>query len=136
MKNWIITAFGVVGAFLTGLLGGWDIAVQTLVIVMAIDYITGLLVAGVFHKSRKSDTGRLESEAGWKGLIRKICTLMGVMVGYRIDLMIGTDYLRDAFCLAFTLNEALSITENLGLMGVPMPEKIKNALEALKKKDK
>jgi toxin secretion/phage lysis holin len=135
MKTWILTAFGAIGAFLTGLLGGWDLGIETLLILMCIDYITGVIVAGVFHKSGKSDSGRLESGAGWKGLLRKFAILLVVIVGYRIDLMLSTDYLRDGFCLAFSLNEALSIVENLGLMGVPMPEKIKNALEALKKKN-
>ena len=135
MKSWILTLLGAVGAFLTGLIGGWDTAIETLCILMVIDYITGMVVAGLFHKSGKTENGRLESGAGWKGLLKKVCTLLVIIVGYRIDLTLGVDYLRDGFCIAFSVNEGLSIIENLGLMGVPIPKKVKDALEALKKKD-
>ena len=71
MKDTICTAIGIIGGVIASLFGGWDTALQTLVIFMAIDYITGLVVAGVFHASPKTKTGALESKAGWKGLIRK-----------------------------------------------------------------
>ena len=67
MKNGICTIVGVVGSFIASLFGGWDTALVTLMIFMAMDYITGLVVAGVFHKSPKTDGGTLESRAGWKG---------------------------------------------------------------------
>ena len=75
MKDTICTAIGIIGGVIASLFGGWDTALQTLVIFMAIDYITGLVVAGVFHASPKTKTGALESKAGWKGLIRKGETL-------------------------------------------------------------
>lgn len=67
MKEWICTAIGVAGSFIASLFGGWDAALATLVIFMAIDYVTGLIVAGVFHNSGKTENGALESRAGWKG---------------------------------------------------------------------
>lgn len=131
MKQGICTAIGVAGAVITSLFGGWDKGLETLVIFMAIDYISGLVVAGVFHNSRKTESGTLESKAGWKGLCRKCMTLLFVLVAYRLDLMIGSDYIRDAVIIGFVANEAISIVENAGLMGVPFPEPIQKAIEVL-----
>ena len=103
---------------------------------MAIDYISGLVVAGVFHNSTKTDTGTLESRAGWKGLCRKCGTLLLVLVAYRLDLMIGANYIRDAVVIAFIANETISIIENAGLMGIPLPEVLTNAVDILQKKTK
>ena len=134
IKNIICTITGITGAFITQLLGGWTGAMTTLIIFMGLDYATGLIVAGVFHKSGKSESGSLESHAGWKGLIRKGVTLAIVMVAYRLDLLIGTNYIKDAVIIAFCANELISLIENAGLMGVPIPEPITKAVEVLKKK--
>ena len=85
MKNEICAAIGIVGGAIASLLGGWDTALQTLIIFMAIDYITGLIVAGVFHTSPKTKTGTLESRAGWKGLCRKAgcCHRVELYSGHR-----------------------------------------------------
>lgn len=125
---------GAIGAAITSLLGGWDYGMQLLVIAMAVDYISGIMVAGVWHKSNKTKSGKLESRAGFKGLCRKGMTLGLVLVAHYMDLAIGTQYIRDAIVIGFAVNEVFSILENLGLMGVEYPEIIKNALEALKKK--
>lgn len=101
---------------------------------MAIDYLSGLILAGVFHRSSKTESGALESKAGWKGLCRKGLTLLIVVVASRLDVMLGTTFVKDAVCIAYICNEALSILENAGLMGVPIPKAIKNAIEILKKK--
>jgi phage-related holin len=71
VKLTIVSVFGVVGGFITSLLGGWDVALQTLIIFMAVDYVTGLIVAGVFHESKKTDTGKLQSNVGAKGIFKK-----------------------------------------------------------------
>lgn len=134
MKNWICTTIGIIGGAITTFMGGWDMGVMTLVVCMGTDYIFGLIVAGVFHASRKTKTGRLESHIGWKGLFRKICTLMLVGIGSMLDRYLGMDFLRDAIVIAFIVNEVISIVENLGLMGVPIPKKIKDAIEVLKTK--
>lgn len=134
IKNIICTATGLIGAFVTQLLGGWTGAMTTLVIFMGLDYITGIIVAGVFHNSSKSESGSLESRAGWKGLIRKGVTLAIVLVAYRLDLLIGTTYIKDAVIIAFCANELISLIENAGLMGVPIPEPITKAIEVLKGK--
>lgn len=134
IKNSIVTAVGVVGSFLAGLFGGWDAGLTTLVIFMALDYLTGLIVAGVFHNSEKTKNGALESRAGWKGLCRKGVTLLIVLVACRLDLVIGSNFIRDAVIIAFVANETISIVENAGLMGIPIPPAITRAIEVLKNK--
>lgn len=135
MKNLICTAIGMAGAAVSTIFGGWSEALTTLLICMAIDYITGLVVAGVFHNSPKTATGALESNAGLKGLFRKAAMLLFVLIGHRLDVAVGTTYIRDAVCIAFIANEVLSLVENAGLMGVPIPEVITNAIDVLKNKE-
>ena len=133
MKETICAAAGIAGAAIASLFGGWTASLTTLVIFMAIDYATGLICAGVFHKSRKSETGALESRTFLKGLVRKCMVLLLVLVAHQLDVIIGTTYVKDAVCIAFISSEAISITENAGLMGVPMPSAIAKALDILQK---
>lgn len=134
MKEGIFTGIGVVGGFIASLFGGWDAALVTLIIFMGVDYLTGLIVAGVFHNSEKTETGTLESRAGWKGLCRKGVSLLVVLVACRLDLVIGSNFIRDSVVIAFIANETLSIVENVGLMGIPIPAVIARAIDVLKKK--
>lgn len=122
------------GGMIASLFGGWDAALITLLIFMGIDYLTGLVVAGVFHTSEKTVHGMLESRAGWKGLCRKGVTLLVVLVACCLDLVMGSNFIRDAVVIAFIANETISIIENAGLMGVPIPSVIVKAIEVLKKK--
>ena len=133
MKEEISTVAGIVGGFIAMLLGGWDSALITLVIFMGVDFVTGFIGAAV-GKSKHSWTGRLSSKAGWYGLAKKFCTLLIIVVAVRIDLLIGTTYIRDATCIGFCVNELLSIVENTSLMGVPYPDAIKKAIDVLQKK--
>ena len=133
-KNIICTVLGVIGAAISNLFGGWDAALTTLIIFMAIDYASGIIVAGVFHKSSKSDTGGLNSHIGWQGICRKGITLAIVLVACRLDLLIGTSYIKDAVIIAFCANELISIVENAGLMGLPIPDVIIKAIDVLKEK--
>ena len=133
-KQMICTSAGAVGGFIASAFGGFDAAMITLLIFMTADYITGLLVAGAFHASPKSETGALESKAGFKGLVRKGMMLLFVLIACRLDMILGVNYIRDAVCIAFIVNELISIVENGGLMGVPIPEPIMDAIEVLKKK--
>lgn len=136
MKNAIFSVFGVIGSFIAGLFGGWDFSIVTLLIFMCIDFISGLVVAGVFHKSKKSENGCIESRASWKGLFKKGMTLLIIVVANRLDMQLGTSYIRDAVCIAFICNEVISIVENAGLMGLPIPKVITNAIELLKNNNK
>lgn len=134
LKTGILTGIGVVGGFIASLFGGWDAALSTLIIFMGIDYVTGLIVAGVFKNSTKSENGALESRAGWKGLCRKGVTLLIVLIACRLDMVIGSSFMRDAVVIAFIANELISIVENAGLMGIPVPAVIKKAIDILKSK--
>lgn len=136
MKATLCTILGIVGAAIAALLGGWDMELKTLCIFMAIDYVSGLIVAGAFKASTKSESGALESRAGLKGLLRKMAMLCAVLMACYLDRVAGTDFVRDATCMGFIANEALSIIENMGLMGVPIPEVIVNAIDVLKSKEK
>ena len=100
---------------------------------MALDYVTGLIVAGIFKRSKKSENGALESRAGFKGLCRKGVALMIVLVAVRLDIIMHTTYIKDAVIIAFVANESISIIENAGLMGVPIPGVIAKAIDVLKK---
>ena len=134
MKDYVCTAVGLLGSAIASLFGGWDAAMVTLLVFMGIDYITGLLVAGVFHNSRKSTGGALESDAGWKGLCKKGVTLLIVLVACRLDLVVGSNFIRDAVVIAFIANETISIVENAGLMGVNIPAPIMSAIDVLRRK--
>lgn len=136
MKNATVLSgvIGAIGAFFSTAMGGWTTGMQTLLLFMGIDYLTGLIVAGVFKNSNKSESGALESRAGWKGLCRKGMTLLIVLISYRLDLMLGTSYIRDAVVITFAVNEALSILENAALMGLPLPAVLVKALDVLKQK--
>ena len=132
VKAGFCTIVGLTGSIIAKLFGGWDSALATLIIFMAVDYVTGLIVAGIFHKSKKSENGALESNAGLKGLCKKGVMLAVVLVAYRLDVVMGSDIIRNAAVIAFIVNEAISITENAGLMGVPMPKAIIKAIDVLK----
>ena len=129
---------GVLGAAIAEALGGWDNAVITLIAFMAIDFIMGLICALVFGRSNKSANGSLSSSACWKGLIKKVCTLLIVVVAQRIDILTGSEYIRNAVVIAFCVSELISICENAGLMGI-LPDgvqKILNkAIDVLKNKN-
>lgn len=134
-KVWLLGLFGAIGATISSLFGGWDMALTTLVIFMGIDYLTGLIVAGVFKKSGKSENGALESRAGFKGLCKKGVVLLIVLVAVRLDMALGTAMLKDAVVIAYVVNETISIIENAGLMGIPIPPIITKAIEILSKKE-
>ena len=134
MKDYLCTALGIIGAGISWAFGGWDAALAALIVCMSVDYISGSMVALVFHRSPKTETGAYNSAYGLKGLCKKGLMLLFVVVAVQADLLLGADYVRDAVCIGFTANEVLSIVENLGLAGIPMPEGVKKALEQLQKK--
>ena len=105
-KIGIFGIIGIVTAFIADTFGGWTEPRTTLVIFMLIDYVTGLIVAGLFKKSKKSAEGGLESRAGWKGLARKFSTFLLVLVAIRVDVSLNTTYICDTVVYAFMANEA------------------------------
>ncbi|MBS4936935.1 MAG: phage holin family protein [Lachnospiraceae bacterium] len=129
----LYSIIGAVGGFMAMAFGGWNDALITLMIFMTVDYITGLTVAGIFKKSKKSESGALESRAGFKGICRKGVALLIVLVATRLDVVMKTTYIEDAVIIAFIANESISIIENAGLMGIPIPSVITKAIDILKK---
>ena len=131
--NILYSVVGAVGGFIAAMFGGWSDALITLIVFMSVDYIIGLAVAGIFKKSKKSENGALESRAGFKGLCRKGVALLIVLVAVRLDIIMHTSYIKDAVIIAFIANECISIIENAGLMGVPVPSVIAKAIDVLRK---
>ena len=131
--------FGIVGAAIAEALGGWDDAIITLIVFMAIDFVMGPLCAMVFGKSDKSPNGALSSAACWRGLVKKVCTLLIVVMSHYIDVLADVDFIRNAVIIAFCVAEAISICETAGLMGI-LPEGVQKvltkAIDVLKNKDK
>ena len=134
MKDIICSLLGILGSAICWALGGWDTAIATLLVCISVDYISGSLVALVFHKSIKTESGAYNSAYGLKGLCKKCLMLLFVLVATQLDRVLGADYVRDAVCIGFCANEILSIIENLGLAGIPMPQAVTKALEQLQKK--
>ena len=133
-ENIFVTIIGVIGGAISTVFGGWSTSMTTLLIFMGIDYITGLIVAGVFNNSPKTNSGALESRAGWKGLFRKCVTLLMVLIACRLDMVLNTTFIRDCVVIAYIANETISIIENSGLMGIPIPSVIVKAIDVLKSK--
>lgn len=131
IKNGVLAAFAFIGSFVANALGGWDASMQVLVALMVADYITGVLVAAVWQRSNKSQSGALDSKAGFKGICKKGMILVLVWLGVLLDTATGANYIRTAVVLFFIGNEGISLLENLGLMGVPYPAFLRKALEAL-----
>lgn len=129
------TLTGAIGAAVLSLFGGWSDDMVTLITVMAIDFISGLLIAFVFNKSPKTDSGSASSKSCFAGICKKCTMLLCVLVAYRLDISIGTDYIKPATVIAFIVNELISIVENAGIIGIPMPEIIIRAIELLKRKE-
>lgn len=126
---------------LIGIIGGahylvyeCNVAIQTLLVFMSIDYITGMVNAIVFKKSPKSKTGTLNSSVGWKGLCKKGMMILYVLVGIRLDILLEVRCVADMICIGFIINELISIIENAGLMGIPLPMALNKVVELLKEK--
>ena len=131
MKNTVLAVLAAAGSAVAQALGGWDVALKVLICFMALDYVTGWLVAAIWHKSAKSKTGALDSKASYKGLVKKGVMLSLVWMAALLDQATHSDFVRDAVCLFFIANEGLSVLENTAVMGVPYPAFVKKMLDAL-----
>ena len=129
----VLAALAAVGTSVAQALGGWDAPLKMLVVMMGIDYITGVLCAAVWHNSPKTPTGAYDSRIGLKGLLRKGAILLVVLISAELDDVMGTTITRTAVILFFIANDGFSIIENLGIMGVPFPDSLKRAFEVLRK---
>ncbi len=124
----------VTSAFLTALFGEFDVPLQTLIIFMILDYLTGVIVAGIYKNSNKTESGSLSSVAGFKGIVKKGMILAIVLVAYRLDLIASTNIIRNTVITAFITNEVISINENAVLMGIDVPKSIQDVVENFKHK--
>lgn len=127
MKRYLIEIITAISSTILYLLGGWDIALKCLIVVIVIDYLTGVLSA-IYNK-------KLNSNIGTKGIVKKVGYLCIVALSTIIDIITGqTGVIRTLVIYFFVANEGISIIENIAEMGVPMPKKLIDALEQLKKK--
>lgn len=125
MESFIKIALASIGTALVYLFGGFDVAMQCLLIAIALDYISGLIKA--------YNTKQLSSKIGFKGILKKVGILIIVILSVLLDRVAGqTGAIRTLVIYYFVANEGLSILENLAQAGLPIPKAIKNALKALK----
>lgn len=130
----LIGVSALVTSVIDNFFGGWDGWMQLLLILMAGDYLSGIACALVWKKSPKSKDGTFESRAGLKGLFRKAGILFAVLIAARLDQVMGMGMIRNTVVIFFCANDGLSIVENFGIMGMPMPKIIRDAFAALHKK--
>jgi toxin secretion/phage lysis holin len=127
MKHLINELISVILTTFVYLVGGFDIAIQSLLIVIVIDYLTGIASA-IYNKE-------LSSKIGLKGILKKFCYLLVVALSVVIDNLTGqSGLIRTLVIYFFVANDGLSIIENLAEMGVKLPQKLIDALEQIKKK--
>jgi toxin secretion/phage lysis holin len=117
-----------VGGLTADMLGGWDIMLKTLVMLVVIDYATGILAA-VYRK-------KLSSLIGYRGIIKKVGIFAIVIVAAMVDRCAGMELIRNITIVFYISNESISILENVGKTGVKYPKKLKQTLEQLKDGDK
>ena len=135
MKNTIFCAISGNSAYLFYYLFGKNkLPITTLIIFMLCDYITGIICAGVFKKSDKTDDGGLSSKVGFKGLLKKFLIFILIIISYRLDVLLNTSYVELFVIYSFIVNEGLSIIENMVLIGIPVPTVIKKALSIVRGK--
>ena len=125
MKDKICVAIGIAGGYIASLFGGWDAALKTLILFMAVDYVTGLMAAFVQKK--------ISSEVGFKGICKKVAIFCLVGIGHVLDTQViqNGSVLRTAVIFFYLSNEGISIIENVALIGLPVPKKLKEVLEQL-----
>lgn len=131
MEKFFCYVLGVLGSFISCVHGKCDIPLRTLILFMVIDYISGIMIAVFFKKSPKSEKGTLKSKVGWKGICKKGMMLIYVFVGVHLDILMNNDYIGNTICIGFIVNELISIIENAGIMGIPMPTVLKNIIDIL-----
>jgi toxin secretion/phage lysis holin len=137
MEIWskAVKALATVGGAIAGIFGEWSILMTILAAAMVLDYISGVLVAA-FGKSLKSEGGHLDSKVGFVGLAKKALIIMIVLLATLLDKALGAEAMvfQTATVCYYIANEGISVVENAGLMGLPVPDVVKRALEQMKEK--
>lgn len=125
---WVCSLCGVLGSIVTFAFGSWVESLTFLVVAMGVDYATGVAA------SIKEGRG-LNSSFGFWGLARKGLMLLVILLAHRIDILLGTsDVTMGAAVYFYIANELISITENYGRLGLPLPDRIRKLIEVLKEK--
>ena len=117
----------VLATFFTYIFGSWDLALQVLIVFMVLNYGTGVLYAFL--------NNQLNSEVGFKGLVKKCMILVVLIIGVMLDRIVGngTWVFRTLVAYFYIANEGISLLENVGNIGIPIPNKMRQALEQLNK---
>lgn len=124
--NFVSVIGGIIGGALIALLGGWDQLIVALIILMILDYITGVLQS-IYNKE-------LSSKIGFKGLLKKVLILCVVAVSVVIEKDLGVQAIREVVIMFFACNEGISVLENATKMGIPLPKKLQDVLLQIKDK--
>ncbi|MDO3408561.1 phage holin family protein [Saccharibacillus sp. CPCC 101409] len=121
-----VAAFGAVVGYL---FGGWNMLINLLVILVVLDWLTGWAAAWV--------RGELRSRIGFEGIVRKVAIFVVMAIAHLVDNVLGDLHLfRDAVVFFYLANELLSVIENLGKIGVPMPPVIRDAVRIFESKSR
>lgn len=127
---------GTIGSLLINLIGKPTDELIILIVLMIIDLIVGFLISAIWQKSSKTDSGKLSSSVMFKGIIKKFFTLVIVVIAYQLDILLAMNVIRHIVIIAFTVEEVLSITENIAITGIKIPTIITKALDVLEKEVK
>lgn len=131
MAKWFYSITAVFGGVVGYLTGEWSAPMYALLVLMGIDFVTGV-IKGVMAKSEKTENHGLQSSVMFVGLLRKVTCLLVVAASHWMDIVLDITVIRDACVMCFIANELLSLIENCGAIGIPIPEKLRNCVEELK----
>lgn len=135
LKTAVCASAGIFGTWIVHIFGGWNKDMTTLITLMAIDFVTGMVTAVVFRKSPKTASGAANSGSCFEGLCKKFAILLFVLIAHRLDVTLGVNYIKTAAVIGFIVNETLSVIENAGLMGIPLPKAFSKAIDLLRSGD-
>lgn len=131
-KDAACAVFAGIGAWIAQIYGGWTQAMTALVVFVIADVATGLL-CGLAKKSPNTDGGGLSSKVMREGAAKKVEIFFILLIAAWLDIAMHVTIWKDAACIYYIAEEGLSILENAGALGLPIPDKLKSAIEALKK---
>ena len=131
MAKWFYSITAVFGGVIGYLTGQWNAPMYALLVLMGIDFVTGV-IKGAMAKSEKTENHGLQSSVMFVGLLRKVTCLLVVAASHWMDIVLDITVIRDACVMCFIASELLSLIENCGAIGIPIPEKLRNCVEELK----
>ena len=133
LKYIIELIISTLGTMFINIIGKPTDELMILLMLMIIDLITGTLVSAVWHKSSKTKSGKLSSRVMFKGIVKKILTLVIVVIAYQLDILLGINVIRYIVIITLIIEEILSIIETITLTGLKVPAIITKALDVLER---